>query len=231
MLPGIDFSMAGLDRTVELVASAVDVVNRSGSYTFAGLNLGPDFPGRTLVAVIGLAHSNALGSLNQTSVTIGGVSANGSDTGDGATTATPGVAGCGIWAAQPGGTTGSVVVNFTSATAEACQLYLFSIPGLASATPTATLGLNSGAGDPGSASGSGSINIASDGVLITGVVRANNANGITLTGSTERADAAFDTVHRMAVGSDFHMSTQAGRTVGMSSSGTSAWAMWSAVFA
>lgn len=232
MLPGIDFPMAALDRLpVELVASSVDTTDRSGSYTFAGLNFGEDFTGRTLVAVVGLAHSSSTGSLNQTSVTIGGAAASGDDTGDGAVTATTGVAGCGIWSAQPSGTSGSVVVNFTSATAQACSIYLFAVAGLASATATDTLGLNSGVGDTGSASGSGTIDIAASGVLITGVVRANNTNNITLTGSTEQFETTFDSVHRMAVGFDYRMSSETGRTVGMSSTGNSAWAMWSAAFA
>lgn len=216
---------------VTLVATATDTVDRSGSYTFAGLNFGDDYSNRTLVAVVGLAHSSSTGSLNQTSVTIGGAAASGDDTGDGAVTATTGVAGCGIWSAQPSGTSGSVVVNFTSATAQACSIYLFAVAGLASATATDTLRLNSGVGDTGTASGSGTIDISAGGVLITGTVRANNANDITLTGSTEQFDVVFDTVHRMAVGFDFRMSAQSGRTVGMSSTGNSAWAMWSAAFA
>lgn len=234
MLPGIAGMMAGLDRLpVDLVASSVDTTDRSGSYTFAGLNFGDDFSNRTLVAVIALACATNPPSngLNQTSVTIGGTAATGGNTGDGADTATAGIAGAGIWSARPTGTSGTVVVNFSPGTAHAATIYLFAVDGLASATATDTLGLNSGAGTAGSASGSGNIDVAASGVLFAAVTRANNANTITLTGSTKQIEATFDSVHRIAIGYDYRMNSETNRTVGMSSTGNSAWALWSAAYA
>lgn len=218
---------------VQLVAQSTDTTDRSGSYTFAGLNFGDDFSNRTLVAVIGLARGDNGGSggLNQTSVTIGGSAASGDDTGDGADAATAGVAGCGIWSARPSGTSGSVVVNFGTNSAHCCTVYLFAVTDLASATATDTLGLNSGAGTTGTASGSGTINISASGVQFVGVVRANNTNNINITGSTEQIEATFDSIHRIAIGYDYRMSAETNRSVGMSSTGNSAWALWAAAYA
>lgn len=219
MLPGLCGIMAGLGRVpVELVASAVDTTNRSGSYTFAGLNFGDDFTGRTLVAVVGLAAAPDPGSgLNQTSVTIGGASASGDDTGDGAVTDVDGVAGTGVWSAQPSGTSGSVVVNFSSSAAKCCAVYLFAVAGLASAAAHASMSINSGVGTVGTASGSGTLNIPSNGVIIGGVTRAGSTNAITLSGMTKVFEQTIDSSHRIAVGYDFRMALEVGRSIGWSS--------------
>ncbi|MCA0276244.1 MAG: hypothetical protein LCH86_09580 [Proteobacteria bacterium] len=187
---------------VTLVATATDTVDRSGSYTFAGLNFGDDYSNRTLVACIGLfAGSEQV--LNQTSVTIGGSSASGDDSGssDPAGGVVPGsAAGCGVWAAKPAGTSGSVVVNFTSGTAGSAVLYLFSIYAT-SATPFGQLlDISAGPGVSFPDSDSGTMAVPAEGVIIGGCSRALNTGPITLTGLTQIADVTIDSVHRFAVG-------------------------------
>lgn len=214
MLPGIDFSMAGLDRLpVVPVGSATDVVDRSGSYTFAGLDFGPEFPGRIIVAIATLyAIGNVI--LNQTSVTIGGVSAGGDDTGDagGGAGAPNGSCGVGIWGAKPSGQTGSVTVNFTSGTASAASVSLYAVADAASATPSSTFSATSASGYTSGASGS--LSVPSGAVVFGAAVRANNTSSITLTGVTPRTQANVDSAHRVAIGYDYRMQLEASRSVG-----------------
>lgn len=214
MLPGICGAVAGQGRIpVDLVASSVDTTDRSGSYTFAGLNFGEDFSNRTLVACIGL-FATADTSLNQTSVTIGGSAGAGDDSGDGGPQGAGGAAGAGIWAAKPSGTTGSVIVNFTAGTAQACSLRLYAVADLASATPFAQTGVTS---DPDFPTGeTTTLNISAGGVLFAVTSRANNTGNVTLVGVTERDQVTVESAHRFAVGYDYRMSAETGRTVGFS---------------
>lgn len=218
---------------VELVASAVDTVDRSGSYTFAGLNFGDDFSNRTLVAVTALfAGSDQI--LSQTSVTIGGSSASGGNNGDGdpAGGLVPASAvGCGVWAAKPAGTSGSVVVNFTSGTAGAAAVYLFAI-GSASATPSGqTSGITSD--NPDFPSGdSGTLSVPADGIVIGGVARAVNTGAITLTDLTEVAQVTVDGAHRISVGVAQRLPANASYSVGFTTgTGNTVYAMRAASFA
>lgn len=85
----------------------------SGSVTWNGMDFGIDYPGRVLVACTCL---RGVGSLNQSSVTIGGVAAagddNGYDPGGGGN-----AIGAGIWSASGvTGTSGNVTINFASGT-------------------------------------------------------------------------------------------------------------------
>lgn len=201
---------------VVLVASAVDTVDRSGSYTFAGLNFGDDFTGRTIVAVAFLMSPNYV-VLDQTSCTIGGVSADGNDAGVRDDTTLVGACGCGIWAAKPSGTSGTVTVNFTSGTATACQIYILALADVASTTATDTTPapeLTSTAGI--GSSKSTTVNVPSDGVLIMGMIR-TNTTALTLVGVTERIQETVSTNYRVAVGWDFRLSSETGRTVGYTS--------------
>ena len=210
---------------VQLVASAVDTADRSGSYTFAGLNFGDDFSNRTLVALIHLAGPGD-GSLNQTSCTIGGVSAAGDDNGDG-DSSPAGRAGAGVWAAKPSGTSGTVVVNFTASSAAACAVYLYAVRDLGSATPFATSVGPSGSGaitsDPTfPASMNGTLNVPNDsvdGAVIFGAAtRANNTSAITLVGMTQDYDVTLDSSHRIAGGYAYRLPQETNRTVGLSTS-------------
>lgn len=207
---------------VTLVASSVDTTDRSGSYTFSGLNFGDDFTGRLLVAVIALTSTNNVQQLNQTSVTIGGSSATGDDSGDAASIDTTGCCGMGVWSAQPSGTSGSVVVNFTSGTSQVCSIHLFALAGLSSATPFAQGGFTSGVGETGISSGSSTLNVPAGGIIVGGVVRGNNTNSITLSGITKVYETNIDTVHRIAVGYDSRLAAETGRSFGFSSTGRTA---------
>lgn len=220
-------------QAVKLVHSAVDTVDRSGSYTFSSCDFGIDYTGRTLVAVTALfAGSDQV--LSQTSVTIGGSSAAGGNNGDGdpAGGLVPASAvGCGVWAAKPAGTSGSVVVNFTSGTAGAAALYLFSLAGAASATPHGqTSGITSD--NPDFPSGdSGTLAVAANGVVVGGVARAVNTGAITLTGLTEVAQVTVDGSHRIVVGVANRLSVDAAYAVGFTTgSGNTVYAMRAASF-
>lgn len=208
---------------VQLVASAVDTVDRSGSYTFAGLNFGDDFSNRTLVVVAHLI-ATANNPINQTGCTIGGASASGDDAGDFGGSGTPvGAAGTGVWAAKPTGTSGSVVLSFSSS-AHAAAVYVYAVTDLASATPSASSVGDGAAGgitsDPNyPASPSGTINIPSatlGAVLIGGATRTNNTGAITLSGITQLYDVTLDGSHRIAGGFDFRLPQQTNRPVGFS---------------
>ncbi|CAN7564468.1 hypothetical protein [Aminobacter sp. LjRoot7] len=213
-----------IDRpVVHLVAQATDLTNRAGSYTFAGLGFGDDFTNRTLVAIVHMAATSEQ-VLNQTSCTIGGVAASGADSGD-ADNSPAGAAATGIWAAKPSGTSGSVVINFTSGTATAAAIYLYAVTDVASAGPFAYSAGSGGAGgitsDPTfPASPTGTINIPNDAVhgavLIGGATRANNTGAITLNGITQAYDVTLDGVHRIAGGFDFRLPQQTNRPIGFS---------------
>ncbi|MDR7221687.1 hypothetical protein [Aminobacter aminovorans] len=211
------------DRPViHLVAQATDTTDRTGSYTFSGLNFGDDFSNRTMVAMVHLvAGSN--GPLNQTGCTIGGVSAGGGDSGDSGTSPT-GSAGAGIWAAKPSGTSGNLTVNFTSSTANACAVYLYAVADLTSATPFASSVGPGGAGgitsDPTyPASMNGTLNVPSaayGGVIFGAASRANNTSAITLVGMTQQYDTTLDGSHRIAGGYAFRLPQETNRTIGLS---------------
>lgn len=213
---------------VALVASAEDTVNRSTSYTFAGLNFGDDFTGRTLVVVVALFATGDQ-PLNQTSVTIGGSSASGGNNGDGGATGAGGTAGLGVWAARPSGTSGSVVVNF-GGTATAAAIYLYATTATSATSFDNTTGITSETPDFPSGD-SGPLDIPSGGLQIGGVGRANNTGTITMTGITGRDQITVDGVHRFAVGYDFRMAAETDRSVGFTTgSGSVIYAMRAASF-
>ena len=223
---------------VVLVDSWTDTTDRSGSYTSPTLNFGDDFSNRTLVAVVHLVAA-ATNTINQTSVTIGGSSGSGDDAGDTGGSGTPvGGAGAGIWAAKPSGSSGSVVVNFTSASASACAIYLYAATDLSSATPFAASAGAGGAGgitsDPTyPASMNGTLDVPSGGnaAIFGGATRANNTSAITLVGMTQGYDVTLDGSHRIAGGYAYRLPQETNRTVGMSTStGNVTFAMRAASF-
>lgn len=220
MLPGLCGIMAGLGRVpVELVASAVDTTNRSGSYTFAGLNFGEDFTGRTIIAVTFLMSGSGGQVLNQTSCTIGGVSAEGDDRGDSESAPLVGSCGTGIWAAKPSGTSGTVTVNFATGTSTVCQIYILAVADAASATPfDITVNPELASPDGGAASSSTTIDVPSDGVVVFSLIRVNT-NNLALTGVTERIQETVSTSFRVVVGWDSRLPSQTARTVGYTSTG------------
>lgn len=220
MLPGMCGIMAGISPPkIELVAQAVDNTDRSGSYTFAGLSFGPEFTNRAIIAVAMLANSaNAV--VNQSGATIGGVAASGNDSGDAGTSPTGG-ASCGVWAARPSGTSGSVSVSF-GATSQACAVFVFAAEILSTTRFAESVGSGGAGGitsDPTfPASASGTINIPHDGVLIGGIARANTTAPITLTGFHGQREMALDTGHRIAVGWKWSMPAQTAYPVGYTTS-------------
>ncbi len=220
MLAGICGIMAGISPPkIELVSQAVDNTDRSGSYTFSGLSFGQEFTNRAIIVAAMLANS-ANSVVNQSGATIGGVAASGNDSGDAGTSPTGG-ASCGVWAARPSGTSGSVSVSF-GATSQACAVFVFAAE-IASATRFAeSVGSGAAGGitsDPNfPASDSGTINIPHDGVLIGGVARANTTAAISLTGFHSQREMALDTGHRIAVGWKWNMPAQTAYPIGYTTS-------------
>ncbi|WP_395449392.1 hypothetical protein ACHMW7_05830 [Aminobacter sp. UC22_36] len=218
MLPGIGTFLVQAPK-IDLVAQAVDTTDRSGSYTVSGLNFGAEFSNRAIIVAAMLVNS-ANSVVNQSGATIGGVAASGNDSGDAGTSPTGG-ASCGVWAARPSGTSGSVSVSF-GATSQACAVFVFAAE-IASTTRFAESVGSGGAGgitsDPNfPASDSGTINIPQDGVLIGGVARANTTAPITLTGFHSQREMALDTGHRIAVGWKWYMPAQTAYPIGFTTS-------------
>ena len=220
MLPGMCGIMAGISPPkIELVAQAVDNTDRSGSYTFAGLSFGQEFTNRAIIVAAMLANS-ASAVVNQSGATIGGVGASGNDSGDAGTSPTGG-ASCGVWAARPSGTSGSVSVSF-GAISQACAVFVFA----AEVASTTRFAESIGGGATGAitsdpnfpASASGTINIPHDGVLIGGIARANTTAPITLTGFHSQREMALDTGHRIAVGWKWNMLPQTAYPIGFTTS-------------
>lgn len=218
MLPGLCGIMAGIggSRPAALIGTTEDTATRSGSYTFAGVDFGPDYSGRTIFVVANLWSSSET-SLNQTSATIGGQAATGDDSGEFGDGPPNGTAGVGIWAAQPIGASGTVVVNFTAGSSAGCSISVVAVPNLSSITAHATYKV-AGSGS-GRASQAGTINIPANGFLIMGLTRVSTS-ALTFTGATEAVDAVFDASARKGVAFDEGLSLQANRPIGWSSSGT-----------
>lgn len=216
-------------QAVKIVDQTFDSNSAASSYTFSA-SFGADYPGRTIIAVV-LLHSTANAILNQTSVTIGGSSASGDDTGE--TTTSGGAAGCGIWAAQPSGTSGNIVVNYDNGgfgapyIANGCYVYVISVAGLASVSAHDTLKLNGGGS--GGSSGGGYIAIPANGILIAGLVR-EDGSALSWSGATERDDRSFDTTARVSVAFDNRLSVDSNRHMTWASTGTSPYALFAASF-
>lgn len=213
-----------------LVSSYSDDATKDPTYTFTGCDFGAAFTGRVIVVVAHI-HSTVDAILNQTAVSIGGLSATGDDTGESLSSLT-GSAGVGIWAAKPSGTNGTVSVTYSNGgfpthPALGCSITILSLSGISSTTPTATVKA-SGNGS-GLSSYSSSINIPSGGVLVLGVTR-ESTSALTFTGASEVADATFDTSARRGVALTSGLSSQTGRSIGFSSSGMAASGFMAAAF-
>jgi len=214
MLPGFTGMVAGLGNPITIVATVEDLTTRTGSYTFNNVSLGPDYTNRTII-VVTLLYSSANATLNVSTVTIAGGATVGSDTGE--RNVSLGSAGAGIFAGKPTGTSGTIVVNFSTSAAEACRIVVISVA-TTSTTPTATYNITpSGSGR---SSESSTINTLANGVVIEALARSNNATA-TVTGDTERSNAIFDTNARVVVSFDESLPANASRPVGWTS-GTSA---------
>lgn len=208
MLPGMS-GIGGIAAGygIQVVANLSDA-GGSSPHTFSGVNFGPDYTGRVLVACTCLREngSNPL-NIPTNGVTIGGVTATGDDNGN-ANAGGPGI-GAGIAAAASvSGTSGDVVVSWSSATANAAGLILLSVPGI-SVTASDT---GAAASDQsGGTSANCTLNIPSNGLLIVACAH-TNTNDETLTGVTEQASVVVG-AGRLAVGYDRGLSLQSARPV------------------
>lgn len=129
MLPGTYIPIVGKRAPSLRVVDTRDEPTGGGtSYTFVGVNFGPPFPGRVLLAVIGLKRVVA-NVINQISCTIGGVAATGEDDG---TFGSGRSCGVGLWgAAVPSGSSGDVFVDWTGLGSDDQGLIMVAANGLA----------------------------------------------------------------------------------------------------
>lgn len=199
--------------SIKVVDSIADA-GGSSPHTFSGVNFGAAFTGRVLVACTCLREngSNPL-NIPTNGVTIGGVTASGDDNGN-AGASGPGI-GAGIAAASvPTGTSGDVVVSWSSATANAAGLILLSVANMAT---TASDAGSAGADQTGGTGASCTLDIPASGVLIAACAH-TNTNDETLTGVTERAAINVGS-GRLSVGFDNRLSVQTAKSISASWSG------------
>lgn len=209
MLPGIIFGagFSGL-YDIQVVANLADA-GGSSPHTFSGVNFGPDYTGRVLVACTCLRETGSAAlNIPTNGVTIGGVTATGDDNGN-ANASGPGI-GAGIAAASGvSGTSGDVVVSWSGGgSTNAAGLILLSVPGISvSAFDTGAAASN----QTGGTSVSCTLDIPNSGLLIAACAH-TNTNDETLTGVTERASVVVG-AGRLAVGFDGGLSSQTGKSV------------------
>lgn len=192
--------------SVKVVYSVADAGGGS-PHTFTGVDFGPAFSDRILVACTCLRETGAA-PLAISAVTIGGVSAVGDDNGE---AFTPGI-GTGIFAAAvPTGISGNVVVTWSSATANAAGLILLSVAKISTtAHDSGSQAVDSGGADNASCA----LDIPSNGLLIASCAH-TNTNNETFVGVTERASVVVG-AGRLAVGFDNRMNSESNRAVSCS---------------
>ncbi len=208
MLPGMATPIARRPR-VRIVAVA-QATTSGTAHTFSGVNFGAPFPGRVLIACVAL-RDTAGSAIDQIACTIGGVTAAGDDDGE-FLSGGPAI-GAGIWAAAvPTGQSGDVFVDWTGQTAPEATLILLSVDGFSA---TAHDQQSPGGGGSGGTSRTDTVDIPAGGLLVVAASHTNN-NNTTLSGVTERSEQTVG-VGQFAVGWDFHLAQETGRTI------TSSW--------
>jgi hypothetical protein len=189
----------------ELVHADSDDADEPSEYTFADVNFGEDFTGRVIVVVAYLFNTGDA-VLDQIAVTIGGEVSVGGDNGY---HSAGGTAGVGIWAAQPTGTSGTVIVEHSGAgDAQGCVIKVLSLSGVASTTAHDT---DSEFGDV--AGGSATLDIPEDGILIVGVAREKHDRAVTIGNATEIIDEAFGTLGRVVLAVNDSLPSESNRPV------------------
>lgn len=149
----------------------------SGSVTWVGMPFGIDYPGRVLVACTCL---RGVGSLNQSSVTIGGVAAagddNGFDPGGGGN-----AIGAGIWSASGvTGTIGNVTINFASGSLNYGAIVMLSMSNAVFSGGSPTINGNG-------SSFSSALTVPASGIGIM-VVAQTSGNTMSLSGISKRVE-------------------------------------------
>lgn len=183
------------------------------SHSFTGVDFGPLFAGRILIACIGLIHQTSNNILDQTSCTIAGNAAVGDDAGARAVAPGPHAAGAGLWyAADSTNTSGTVNVNWTSGAASNISLIMLSVDVLSPTFHDQTTSWNNASGITNSISKT--LNIPADGFLIASQCQAANED-TTLIGVTKRHDQAISN-SRHTVGFDNKLPSESGRTISAS---------------
>lgn len=187
--------MASRPTFLQSASSATD----SDTYTFASQNLGTADSARAIIVTVGARK--AAPSATITSATIGGVSASiiGQKTREGNTV--------GIIAAKvPTGTTGDIVVNF-STTVLRCLTSAFRTVDAADVTTAYDVEIGSDANNP-----TLSIDAPAGGFMIAGHFIANTTSAVTWTGATEDGAAAIEN-NTLRSASDEFIAAALGHTV------------------
>lgn len=191
--------------------SVVEVDSDSGdtgtSHSYS-VNFGAAVTGRRIVVLTFQFGGSAGSSISNMS--IGGVTGTGND--NGSFDGSGGLAGAGIFIANPSGTSGTVSFNTGTSTTTAVVV-------LAILTAT-TLHNRDNSTAQSATGGTVSINIPSDGICI-GAFAKRATGAISWTNLSERGESAAPVAgYRYGWAADTHMSTQTGRSVSASSSGS-----------
>ncbi len=183
MLPGI-LGIAGFSgaTAIALVDTQSDA-GGSSPHTFTGVNFGPDYTNRVIV-VCTLMQGVGAGSLNQSGVTIGGVAAVGDNDGQNLNSVT--MVGCGMWAAKPSGSSGNVVITWTTAAADAIGIIVLSVP-MSSATHTDSFSPVYTVNSTATTTGTQTLTIPSLGTYVSAAAHRNTNDGDFTAGATKLA--------------------------------------------
>jgi hypothetical protein len=187
------------------------------SHSFAGVNFGTDFTGRVIFVVVA-ALTKASADTSGWSLS-GGTIGGQADAGPGGMVWFQGGSGSTVFTgsasmrAQPSGTSGTI--SFNTATQTRCICTVLSI---ANCHLTST---DSGSAGVSSTGGSTSLNVPTNGILISGAVK-NNTNTIGYSGITLRGQQSPLAGYQIAWGWDNRLSLQSGLAVSFSSTGSAA---------
>lgn len=203
MLPGLTGFCGFSNIYNTFVTVSTSDAGGTSPHTFSAVNFGPAYTERWLIACTAF-HGTAGSAINITSVTIGGISTGGTDSGSFGG-AGPSMGAGLFYANVPLGTSGDVVVTWTGQTTNSSALILISTPKLTFFNdwrpPTPNGGWTSL---------SGTMNIPTNGLVVG--VSSHTAGSITWTGVTGRATQAL-TGGTLEVGFDIHQAAASGAAV------------------
>lgn len=190
--------------------------NNLTTYTFLGVAIGTATDDRLVLVNVNGSHASASGR-TVSSVTVGGIAA---ERLAGAQGASGGTIRAEIWAAPvPTGTSATIAIEW-SGQMESCTIATFAAAGLNQTAPRAT------ANSPTPATGSESVTIDAfeDGIMVACWHYGNNP-AATWSGLDEAYDSEGTTLRRNSGALASGMTAEAGRTVGVTTSGVNAAAL------
>ncbi|WP_422383286.1 hypothetical protein [Roseibium album] len=183
------------------------------THTFSSVDFGPAFTGRVLFACIAISAENGASILDQQTCTIAGNSAVGDDAGARTTQTNPDHAlGAGLWyLSDEVNTSGDVVINWTSNSADYISLFLLAADVLGLPFDDDTTNWFPPGPSFIATSIAQTIDIPADGFLIASQAQSANET-TTFTNATKRHSQAFgNAMHNVAY--DNKLASQTGRTI------------------